>query len=464
MSLLELITKATADAESFTAQSEFPIILNSDEILRNLKPVDEDSNDISLIKRVGGWKISETDSEIVELGNRFSAKLKRKLKNPKSFDRNEFLGLLGSFLEKNGEKIGLSVGADSSDTSYTRVMIEKLGFLIGRDVAGLILESCLVLELWELLEALIIHGLVDRSSSSNLVDILIKKKRSDLLCLCVKHVSDIRSSDFLCILKHFLSPPKDNYSSMVSVRKEWESQAQLAIEKATNEKLPNKKSCLAKQASILIMIAHDGFSASELCLHYMFASSNFDELAFTSSISRLDGSELLSLIRYLGKWLSKYERFPLAGPCPKAASILGLRACDWVPTLESTAKCLGLVLDEHFSSLVLYSEFHEELRSIEGVVKCLASEARLCCYVANVIENLRMKKKVEECLASETFAILSLWCSCTVDKGAKKIYLYCGNMLSVKMAEKKRIYLPLVIKHIPHPAASQTSDKHRSGF
>ncbi|KAF8378406.1 hypothetical protein HHK36_029745 [Tetracentron sinense] len=390
MSLLELVTKAVHD-KTVTAQSEYPILLDSDEILLNLKSENEDPNDISLIKRVEGWKISKIDSEIIELGNQFFKNLKRKLKNPKSFDRDEFLVLLGCFLEKNNEKIGFSVGVDSSNRSYsyTRVMIEKLGFLIGRDVAGLILESCLVLEFWELLEALITQGLVDRSSSSNLVEFLIKKKRSDMICLCIKHVSDLRSSDILCILKYFLSPPKDAYSSMISVKKQWESQALLAIEMATNQNLPNKKSCLAKQASILLMIAQDDFSASELCLHYFFASSDLDELSITSSIGRLDGSEMLSLIRYMGKWLRKYQRFPQAGPCPNAASVLGLKACDLVPTLESIVNCFGLVLDEHFSSLVLDLEFHEELRLIEGVVKSLASEARLCCSVANVIENLR---------------------------------------------------------------------------
>ncbi|KAJ4973381.1 hypothetical protein NE237_006555 [Protea cynaroides] len=196
-------------------------------------------------------------------------------------------------------------------------------------------------------------------------------------------------SRFCRKLKKNLNKAKEAYSSMAKVRKEWESQALLAIDKVASEILTGKKSSLAKQASILLMIAHDGFSASELCLHYLFASSNLDELTLSSSISKLDGSEMLSLIRYMGKWLRKYERFPQAGHCPTAASVLGLKACDWVPSLESIVKYLGLVLDEHFSSLVLYSEFHEELRSMEVVMKSLGLEARLCCSLANVIENLR---------------------------------------------------------------------------
>ena len=172
---------------------------------------------------------------------------------------------------------------------------------------------------------------------------------------------------------------------MVSVRKEWESQALLAIEKASNEKLSRKKS---REASILLMIAHDGFSASELCLHYLLASSNVDEMILSYSISKLNVKEMMSLIRYLGKWLKKFERFPQAGPCPEASCMLGLMACDWVPRVEVVVKCLGVMLDENFLSLVLHPEFHEELRSIEGVVGTLAIESRLCCSMATAIKNL----------------------------------------------------------------------------
>ncbi|KAA8517273.1 hypothetical protein F0562_017566 [Nyssa sinensis] len=280
-----------------------------------------------------------------------------------------------------------------SDKGYTHKLIEKLGFLMGREVVGLVLEACIVLELWELLETLIANGLVEHSCSSNLVYNLIEKRRSDLVCLCLKHVSDLQTSDILCILKYFLSPPKDAYSSMAIVRKEWESQALCAIETATDMGLSGKILNLAKEASVLLMVAHDEFSVSELCLNYLLASSNLDEVILSSCISKLNGLEMKSLIRYLGKWLKKYESFPQAGPCPKASSTLSLKACVWVPTLVDIVKCLGLVLDEHFSSLVLHPEFHEELRSVVGVVNSLALEARISCSIANVIENLRTEVK-----------------------------------------------------------------------
>ncbi|KAK0587966.1 hypothetical protein LWI29_032075 [Acer saccharum] len=97
---------------------------------------------------------------------------------------------------------------------------------------------------------------------------------------------------------------------------------------------------------------------------------------------------MMSLIRYLGKWLKKFERFPKAGPCPESSNMLGLEACDWVSRLEVVVKCLGVMLDENFSPLVLHPECHGELRSIEGVVGTLAFKSRLCCSMAAAINNL----------------------------------------------------------------------------
>lgn len=176
---------------------------------------------------------------------------------------------------------------------------------------------------------------------------------------------------------------------MASVRKEWESQALLAIERVSDTSLHGKKMNFAKDASLLLMVAHDGFSVSELCLHYLLASKNVDEVILASCITKLNGSEMMSLIRFLNKWLKKYERFPQVTPCPKASSVLGLKVCEWIPTLEDVVKCLGLVVDEHFSSLLLYPEFLEELRSLEGVVSSLAGEAGLRGSMANLVENLR---------------------------------------------------------------------------
>ncbi|KAF3972392.1 hypothetical protein CMV_004098 [Castanea mollissima] len=326
MTLLEVIIKASANTESLASESEYPIVLNPDDVL--LRPKLEDPNPTLLVNPVIGWKISQTDSEVIEMGKKFYTKLKRKLKNPIDFDKDEFLLILNEFLEKIRYKVGVSIGIDSSESGYTRAWIERLGSLMGKDVAGLVLDG------------------------------LVAKKRSDLLCLCIKHASDLGASALLAILKYFLCPAKDAYGSMVDVRKEWEKQALSAIEKASERFVTGKKVRLAKEASILLMIAHDGFSASELCLHYLLASSNIDAVTLASSIGNLKGKEMMNLIRYLGKWLKKYEQFPQAIPCSEASHKL---------------------------------EFHEELRSMGEVVSCLASEARLCCLMADVADRLKVE-------------------------------------------------------------------------
>ncbi|KAL2482446.1 hypothetical protein Fot_43890 [Forsythia ovata] len=299
MSLLEVISKASSTASIHPhPDSNYPIVLNPDPILLKLKPETDELNDESPVKRVTGWEISQTDAGLIEAGQKFFKKLKRKLKNTNTFSKDEFLGMFTSYLEKIGEKIGISIGVDKSDEEYVRKLVERLGFSMGRDVKSLILEACVALE-------------------------------------------------------YFLLPPRDGYKSLVSVREEWENQALLAIEKVSDRGLGGKQKSLARDAS------------------------------------KLNGEEMMALIKYLGKWLRKYERFPQVVPCPKASSLLGLKACDWVPTLENVVKCLGLVVDEHFSSLVLHSEFHEQLRSLEKVVSSLVAEARLCGTLTNLTERLK---------------------------------------------------------------------------
>ncbi|KAK6148526.1 hypothetical protein DH2020_019438 [Rehmannia glutinosa] len=391
MSLLEVITKASAAIPTLTDQEfNYPIVLNPDPIFANLKFETDDLKAENHVKKVTGWEISEIDLELIKLGQKFSKRLRKKLKDTNSFGKVAFLQMLTSYLENFGEKVGISLGLNKREKGYACMVVEKLGILMARDVKGLVLESCIVLEVWDVLGVLIVNGLVEHTCTSNLINKLINKCKSDLIVLCVKHLPDLQAYDLMCILKYFLLMSDDGYKSLISLREDWESQALLAIEKASGEGVSTKDRSLAKEAALLVMVAHDGFSVSELCLHYLFASFNLDEVIFSACVSKLNGEEINALIQYLGKWLKKYERFPQVGPCPKASSVLGLTVCDWIPTLETVVKCLGVVVDEHFSSLVLHSEFHE-LRSLEGVVSSLAAEARLCGALANLTETLRIE-------------------------------------------------------------------------
>ncbi|CAN1179924.1 hypothetical protein LINPERHAP2_LOCUS34493 [Linum perenne] len=393
MSLLEVITKAASNLKDASSQSEYPIVLNPDDVFVNLKPrLQDQTNDALLVSPVSGWELSETDTNLIDLSKKFYTKLNRKLKDTNSFNKDEFIEMFKPFLEKIN-KVGSSAAVDSSSVC---ALLRKVGVLMGRDLAVLVLEACLKFEIWDMVETMISGKIVDHSCYSSLVESLISKNRSELLCSCIKHAADLGLSELLGILKYFLSPSRDAYNTMSYVRRDWESQALVAIEKASDNTLSDKKSRLAKDAAILLMIAHDGFTTSELCLHYLLASSNIDEVVMLSAVSKLNGREMMNLVRYLGKWLNKYERFPQAVPCPEASSKLGLKACDWVPKLEDIARCLGLVIDGNFSTLVLRSEFREELIAIKGLAGSLASEAVRCSTVANVVDRLRSEAKGEQ--------------------------------------------------------------------
>ncbi|CAN8292524.1 unnamed protein product [Cochlearia groenlandica] len=411
MTLLEAISKAVATQERVDSISDYPFPLSYDGIFANVKPKLENVSPGLLINPISGWEISRIDAQVIELGQSFSTKLKRKLKDTNKFDKVEFVNMLKQFLEKIGEKAGvleagngefkdmvknteLLMGSDVAVSVWgqacLQTMVEKTWFLMGRDVSGLVLKGCIRLEMWDLVETLIMNLLVDHSLNSYLVSNLVEKHRSDLLCVVMRQASELGADELVMILRYFLCPSKEAISGMVKVREEWDSQALLSIEKMSDAELSSKKLKVAEKASVLLMVAHDGFSSSELCLHYLLASASVDEVMFSSAVSKLNGNETRSFIRYLSKWMKKYERFPQAGPCPKAASTLGLNLCDWVPKLENITKCLGLIIDESFSTLVLHSDLHEELKSIERVADGLASESKLCCFVANVVGSLKL--------------------------------------------------------------------------
>ncbi|GER49995.1 F6A14.6 protein [Striga asiatica] len=342
----------------------------------------------------------KVDHELIELGQKFFKKLTRKLKDANSFSEAEFMDMLTLYLENSAKKVGISFHFDKFEPRYACNAVEKLGFLMAKDVKCLIAEGSVALSVCEMLEALIINGLVDRAFTLNLINKLIEKQKSDLIVSCVKHLPDLQAYDMMCILKYFLMLPVDGYESLVSLRKDWESHALLSIDKASGKGVKGKEKIFAKEA---VMLAYDGFSVSELCLRYFLACPNLDEVMFSACVGKLDGEEIKALVRYLKKWLEKYERFPQVGPCHKGSSVLGVKVCEWVPFLETVVKCLCVIVDEHFSFLVLHSEFGE-LRTLEGVVGSLAAEVRLCSGLATLAERLRDERKAYDHESPGNFA------------------------------------------------------------
>lgn len=112
------------------------------------------------------------------------------------------------------------------------------------------------------------HDFVKNLNSFNLLEKLAEKNRSELLCLCVTRIPNLRVSEIYAFLKFFLSPTNVSYDGMVGVRKEWERQSLWAAEMAMSKEYASKKgSNLSQAALLLLMMAHDNFHSSEICLH-----------------------------------------------------------------------------------------------------------------------------------------------------------------------------------------------------
>ncbi|KAL5064964.1 hypothetical protein RYX36_026701 [Vicia faba] len=79
--LRELIKDASINSKSLDVHSDYPVVLNPDQILSNLKYELEDDSSSYPIKPVAGWRISETDNKITEINKKFMKELKMKVKS-----------------------------------------------------------------------------------------------------------------------------------------------------------------------------------------------------------------------------------------------------------------------------------------------------------------------------------------------------------------------------------------------
>ncbi|KAG4911632.1 hypothetical protein JHK84_052113 [Glycine max] len=133
----------------------------------------KDESSSSLVEPLIGWPISQTDAEIIDINKKFLTQLKAKLKNSNNLDKGEFISSLNSYLENIEGKLGIVIGVDSSRSGYTRILIDKLGVFIGKDVASLVLDENVSLEIWEMVRALIVNSIIEHSCYSNLVTKLV---------------------------------------------------------------------------------------------------------------------------------------------------------------------------------------------------------------------------------------------------------------------------------------------------
>ncbi|KAH9290398.1 hypothetical protein KI387_034515, partial [Taxus chinensis] len=371
-------TGAEADAEAESAAwAHSSLTLNAEAVIRTLllsapeeKPSDTDAH----LRRLPAWKIHEKDNQMILAEADILSHLKST--SPADLTRKAFLSLLNPFLLKVQAlaQVQVHVGAKNKD-SATINLLENLGPYLGRHIVSEIVRFSVELRLWEPFKILLscAKGL---SPKLKLAEKLTEAKRGDMLCLLLEHTPDIRPSDLVLILTYFLSPPKDD-NSMALFRRERKQQVLKAIEKLEN------RNFAIQQNVMLIAAAVDRFSPSEFCLHCV-VSASIDENVLGWVVGRLDGSEVLKLVKYLSEWVRVYSACHLTGLFDFPA--VGVSKC--VPSLASVMQWVSVILDEGYSTIVLRTEFHDELKSLEVAVKDMVETASGACALASIVELL----------------------------------------------------------------------------
>lgn len=383
-------------------QSENPPKAKAEAKRSRFAEPEDNSGSIGIFRKLPSWKMSPIDDQVIDVGTELYNRLKNiKLNENEGLTPKDFFGVINPYLFDLGSKLGLQAAkpTPATDINASLHLLQSMAPFLGNHVVNLIVRWCLTLKLWDPLKILLSQGLFSWHTCHGLVDKLVENNRGNLLCLYIKNTADFRPADLLLLLRYFLRPKSDK--TLAAVRDEWRDEAHLAIKLASDMKIRCSKSNKLKTrgelyslefTAVLLAAAVDGFSAADLCLHCLVSSSP-DETVLSSVVSELDTAEVLKLLRYLGKWLTKYSKSHLMGPLPLAATP-NTKISRWVPSLSLILEWMSLVFDEHYSSLVLFSEFHDELKSIEKMVKRYSKATEEWCSLASVVELLKSEARL----------------------------------------------------------------------
>jgi hypothetical protein len=334
--------------------------------------------------------------------------LKKIIQQPEIGSKQEFLGRLGSYLrsftakgdESNPSKLEMVAGTKSNGVSEgedevsTLALLRKHSKKLGQTLTSLILECSLSLRYLAPVQMLLQSKVVVSQSSSRLLETLVEEEKPDLLCLYIDNVADPSPTDVYTLLTYFLDNIRSPSRSFGPVRKWWKRRASEAMGKVVEfrkgtEDITSKSMYITTEGSrdhdavvssaIGMAMAVDGFSTAELCIHHLLAAGP-DETVVSSVVSQLSTGEVLNLTRYLSSWIHCYsshlENYPMpdGGRVPSFTQILG-----WV----------AVVLEAHFTKIVLSSDFHNELKTMREKVHSLADFGASMYPLRGVTEHIR---------------------------------------------------------------------------
>lgn len=376
--------EAEADEPTTPPPSRCSLTLNAISVLLNLLSQQEKKSAL-LLSRIPAWEMDGIDSKIIQAEAQVLDQLKST--KPEDLTQQSFVKLLNPLFMEIKTLAGIS---DPPGTTSTRDLLQSVARYLPRDVLNEIVRYSVALSLWKFLEVLIHCRVVNWNSSAGIVEKLVDAKRVDIVCLFVENMPEIRPPDLLLILNYFLNPSRDD-GKMAKFRRGRKQKTLTALENAA---LGARKSELAFQEMARLLAATmDGFSPAEFCMHSVISTS-IDENVLGFVIGQLDDTEVLRLLRYLGKWLRKYSGCHLTGPVDFPSAEGDLSYSRWVPSLASVLKWLHVILNEEYSTLVLRGEFHDTLKCLEETVRVLLAIVSEASSLASIVELLKSNPKL----------------------------------------------------------------------
>ncbi|KAH7446106.1 hypothetical protein KP509_01G039400 [Ceratopteris richardii] len=397
MGLIDLVRKAQRE-DSVQAPSVG---------LSGLKPIWLVSDDSSPSEKLVAngpitWKESPAVSDILKLREEQEERLTSELRAKVGGDCSlSFLdGLLRSYFE---QLLDIDYTCSPNCTSDKKAtcnmsfikLLRRVSPHIGQKLLSHILRACLSCQDLDGVRAILEAQVVSGSLHHELVTSLIERDEVALLCTWSKNVSDPKFSDLLLVLKYFLKASLPAGKSLAQVRKQWRQAAISAIQRVSeilkSEENKGDISALAKHKNVkeeaihkalLLSVAVDHFQPHELCLHYLLSSGQ-DEAVLAAILQQLDNEEVLKLLCYLNKWLDKYSsKSSLCTSQSKGKE-------SFVPSLNDVIQWILILLDTHMMSLILCSDFHNEIQAIQLLVKGFVDFGHMIAPLAGIMEHLR---------------------------------------------------------------------------
>lgn len=342
--------------------------------------------------------------------------LNQKLEGPELPSANSLDGLLRTYLEKVSAAPDGAMASGGKAIHFNK-LLRKAAPHLGQKLLSTIVRTCVVIRYWDGLQAMLASHSMVGNTFPDLVSKLVEEGHPVLLCLWIKTVRDPRFSDLLSVLKFFLKSSKPRKKRYRSIRRQWKQAAlttiarvaEMGLGKAAqtvedeegNENVMGNHVTESSQGkeeenevlkeeltskAILLAAAVDEFLPCELCLHCLVASGQ-DEAVLASVLSQLDTSEVLMLLHYLEKWLKKFSRRSSLGTFSRSKKDL------WIPSLAQILQWISVILDEHYTTLILCSDFHSELRSMQLLVKGLVDVGYKLAPLVGIIEHIQADRK-----------------------------------------------------------------------